>query len=101
MSFLPLQPITTQHTATIIQQAIEWVLSSHREELIPVGVDVIRYHMTLGRHLRNHFGLWVPEKPLHEAIKATTGITHPDDMSHWLLEEAQKQARKQCSKTPG
>ncbi len=41
-------------------------------------------HSTLGRHLRNEWGLWAgSDLALH--LTTVHGITHPDDMSHKII----------------
>ena len=44
-------------------------------------------HHTLGRWIRNSFGLWEQEKSSLWRILFGKGFTHPDDMSNHVLEE--------------
>ena len=45
---------------------------------------VIRLHHTLGRYLRNEWGLWAGSA-LSKLLQQDYGILHPDDMSHFIL----------------
>ena len=45
--------------------------------------DVIQYHHTIGRWLRNNWELW--QGGALAQLLITWGIKHPDDMSHVLL----------------
>jgi hypothetical protein len=51
-----------------------------------VEVVATRFHHTLGRHIRNEFGLW-HESPLAVFLRKTYGVDHPDDMSHLIIVE--------------
>lgn len=46
--------------------------------------EMVRYHMTLGRYIRNEYGLW-RGGPLADCFLAR-GVDHPDNMSGILLE---------------
>lgn len=41
-------------------------------------------HHSLGRHLRNEWGLW-HDSPLAQHLKAVHDVEHPDDMTHFLI----------------
>jgi hypothetical protein len=43
-----------------------------------------RLHHSLGRHLRNKWGLW-GSSPLAQNLREQHGVSHPDDMSHHIL----------------
>lgn len=47
--------------------------------------DLAGMHHTLGRHLRNNWGLWTEDAPLKKHMMRL-GFTHPDDMSSVILE---------------
>lgn len=47
--------------------------------------DLSRYHMGLGRWIRNTWGLWTGG-PLNEHMKSL-GFIHPDDMSSSIIKE--------------
>ena len=54
----------------------------------PVGV-----HFTLGRYIRNEWGLWSDDNsPLVAELKQN-GYQHPDDMSNYILEEYLKKLK--------
>lgn len=44
------------------------------------------WHHSIGRHIRNEFGLWMQSELLEWFIER--GITHPDDMSSMILKKA-------------
>lgn len=46
--------------------------------------DMIIYHDSLGRYLRNTWGLW--SKSYFYKYMLKFGYTHPDEMSHYILE---------------
>lgn len=41
-------------------------------------------HHSLGRHLRNRWGLW-HDSPLAQHLKEKHSLSHPDDMSRHIL----------------
>ena len=43
-----------------------------------------RIHHSLGRHIRNAWGLWT-DSPLAQHLKSEHGVEHPDDMSGHIL----------------
>jgi hypothetical protein len=43
-------------------------------------------HFTLGRHLRNTWGLWQASSELKNWFIRNTDLNHPDDMSGLILE---------------
>lgn len=47
------------------------------------GDAAIRYHNSLGRHLRNEWGLWYASTLKH--YFADAGLSHADDISHHIL----------------
>jgi hypothetical protein len=46
----------------------------------------ISLHHSLGRHLRNTWGLW-GDSPLKKHIRERFGFIHPDDMSGFILRQ--------------
>lgn len=52
----------------------------------------ISVHHTLGRWIRNNWGLWEGSE-LKKNLEAE-GFTHPDDMSNYIIEEFMKTIRK-------
>lgn len=72
---------------TTIKVAVEKLLSvmtPEQRELIreTAYADLIRLHDSLGRWVRNQFGLWRGNKQLMEAC----GLPHPDDCSMVIIE---------------
>lgn len=49
------------------------------------GKAVVRMHHSLGRHIRNEWGLW-QGSALAQFMRAR-GTSHPDDMSHEIIME--------------
>lgn len=45
-------------------------------------------HHTLGRWIRNNWGLWKQEGPLYEELNRVYGLTHADDLSSLILAAA-------------
>lgn len=52
----------------------------------------ISMHHTLGRWIRNEWGLWTNSELKNELTKK--GFTHPDDMSNYIIEEFVKYLNK-------
>lgn len=46
----------------------------------------LKLHHTLGQWIRNNWGLWQEDSPLHQWFKTTYGLWHADDMSGLILE---------------
>lgn len=55
--------------------------------------DAIEFHHTLGRWIRNTFCLWNKESGLKSEL-LEKGLTHPDDMSNYIIEEYQKHLKE-------
>lgn len=55
--------------------------------------DAISLHHTLGRWIRNEWGLWTGS-PLKECL-TKRGFNHPDDMSNHIIEEYIKHLNNQ------
>ena len=75
-------------------KALDDLLCQEDRDYIQKAADpdkvAIRLHHTLGRHIRNEFGLW-QNSELVKLIVREHGITHPDDMSHFILVEYARQ----------
>lgn len=70
-----------------VNDALAWMdknLAEDRAEILVA--DAFSLHHGLGQSLRNELKLWVDETPLHQHFKQERGITHPDEMSHLLIE---------------
>lgn len=48
--------------------------------------DMYEMHFGLGMGIRNHYGLWDSESPLHKWFHKELGVVHADDMSGIILE---------------
>jgi len=76
-------------TLTEAHKALDELLSSEDKEKIRNWEEsfedlVADVHHSLGRHLRNTWGLW-KDSPLAQHMRDVHNITHPDDMSHEIL----------------
>lgn len=47
----------------------------------------VSLHHSLGRQLRNRWGLWGDGSPLKDHLRKEHGITHPDDMSGFIIRQ--------------
>ena len=54
----------------------------------------IEFHHTLGRWIRNNFELWTTQSEL-KAWLIDKSLTHPDDMSNYIIEEYQKHLKNE------
>ena len=54
----------------------------------------ISVHHTLGRWIRNNWGLWEEESNDLKEHLISIGFTHPDDMSNYIIEEYIKYLNK-------
>lgn len=76
--------MTVLDLAKTLEDAIKIAKTKMR---IPEGSDessvVSKYHHTLGRQMRNDWGLWGGGALRDEMI--ALGLTHPDDMSSLIL----------------
>lgn len=65
---------------------LEKILSDDdREYLLKNGA--ISMHDSLGRWIRNEWGLWTGSELKDELINMNKGLNHPDDMSNYIIEE--------------
>ena len=48
--------------------------------------DMYGMHFGFGMGIRNYYGLWDPESPLHKWFHKELGVGHADDMSGIILE---------------
>jgi len=48
--------------------------------------DMYGMHFGFGMSIRNYYGLWDPESPLHKWFHKELGIVHADDMSGIIME---------------
>ena len=47
----------------------------------------VSLHHSLGRHIRNTWGLWGDGSELKRCLRQDYGILHPDDMSGFILRQ--------------
>lgn len=65
---------------------LEKILSDEdREYLLENGA--ISMHNSLGRWIRNEWGLWTDSELKNELMNMNKGLNHPDDMSNYIIEE--------------
>jgi len=65
---------------------LEKILSKEdREYLLKNGA--ISMHDSLGRWIRNEWGLWTGSELKDELMNMNKGLNHPDDMSNYIIEE--------------
>lgn len=65
---------------------LEKILSDEdREYLLKNGA--ISMHDSLGRWIRNEWGLWTGSELKDELMNMNKGLNHPDDMSNYIIEE--------------
>lgn len=65
---------------------LEKILSDEdREYLLKNGA--ISMHDSLGRWIRNEWGLWTGSELKDEMMNMNKGLNHPDDMSNYIIEE--------------
>lgn len=65
---------------------LEKILSDEdREYLLKNGA--ISMHHSLGRWIRNEWGLWTGSELKDELMNMNKGLNHPDDMSNYIIEE--------------
>lgn len=77
-------PLTLEETVTFIDKMLtEEDRKFMQDSMDPEGV-VAEVHHSLGRELRNRWGLW-RKSPLALYFEKTLAITHPDDMSGKIL----------------
>lgn len=71
-----------------IHEAVQTVLSLEGSEILKKE-PTTTFHHTLGREIRNDWGLWNQDSILHKEFNAI-GIYHADDMSGIIFDTAQK-----------
>ncbi len=57
--------------------------------------DLITFHHSLGRSIRNNFGLWGNNDKLKKEISDIIKSQHPDDMSQYLIKETWNKLNKE------
>ena len=61
------------------------VSEEDRDYLLENGA--ISMHHSLGRWIRNEWGLWTGSELKDEMMNMNKGLNHPDDMSNYIIEE--------------
>lgn len=61
------------------------VSKEDRDYLLENGA--ISMHHSLGRWIRNEWGLWTGSELKDELMNMNKGLNHPDDMSNYIIEE--------------
>ncbi len=61
------------------------VSEEDRDYLLKNGA--ISMHDSLGRWIRNEWGLWTGSELKNELMNMNKGLNHPDDMSNYIIEE--------------
>lgn len=49
--------------------------------------DLIKLHFSLGRYIRNEYGLWDKTSNLENNLKDVVQSDHPDDISMYIIEK--------------
>lgn len=100
MSFKKRNKITVETIPTTIEEAMQvldiYVSEEDKIWLANEPNSAIKVHHTLGRWMRNRWGLWL-EEPNELELKRyflNQGIKHPDDMSYKITEEYVKHLKE-------
>lgn len=72
-----------------VSAIVEMMSSPKDQEYFKKAKDLSIYHTTLGRWIRNQWGLWGKDNPELKQWFLDKGITHPDDMSSIILSATQ------------
>jgi len=68
-------------------KAIDRELSDEDKEWLATEPNsAIKSHHSVGRWIRNNWGLWADKSPMKELL-TKQGFTHPDDMSNYIIEK--------------
>ena len=76
-------PTTLEEAANKVLEILDEDCSRHTFSKMTKG-GLIMLHPTLGRYIRNEFGLWLN----NEELLKSCGKEHPDDASHVIIERA-------------
>ena len=82
-------PKTVEEAINILDNILS---KEDKEYIFKKGVFAV--HHTLGRWIRNNWGLWVEEPNELKNNLIKLGFEHPDDMSHHIIEEYVKKYNK-------
>ena len=82
--------ITKDNVPTTPEEAIQvldiLLSDDDKEYLRTTKNSVFMVHRTLGRWIRNNWGLWADEPNELKSYFINKGVTHPDDMSLEILD---------------
>lgn len=68
-----------------IQELDKSLSKDDKEYLLENGA--LSLHHSLGRSIRNHWGLWDKEDNKLKVILKKLGFEHPDDMSNYIIKQ--------------
>lgn len=74
---------------TDLKSCLSWINSTYDYEdlqFIWTVRPVIAMHSNVGRDIRNRLGLWEENSPLLAYFAEVYGLTHPDNVSNFILE---------------
>lgn len=90
--------ITVETIPTTMEEAMQVLdLYLSEEDKIWLATEensAIKAHHTLGRWMRNHWGLWQEEPNEIMRLLRKRGLEHPDDMSYAITEECVKHLKE-------
>lgn len=76
-------------------QVLDILLSDDDKDYLRTEENAaIKVHHSLGRWIRNNWGLWADETNELKTHFINKGVTHPDDMSYAITEEYVKHLKK-------
>ena len=78
--------IPTPKTVNEAISTLEKILSDKDKEYL-LKNGAISVHDSLGRWIRNEWGLWTGSELKDELMNMNKGLNHPDDMSNYIIEE--------------
>jgi len=85
--FAPIIPTTLEEAFTALDRMLSIEDRNYLQKAEDPESAAVSLHHSLGRHLRNKWGLWGEGSPLKRCLREDHGITHPDDMSGFILRE--------------
>jgi len=85
--FAPRIPKTLEECFEILDEKLSSQDRSYLQDAEDPDAAAVSLHHSLGRYLRNTWGLWGDGSELKRCLREDHGITHPDDMSGFILRE--------------
>jgi hypothetical protein len=83
-------------------QTLDEVVEDIKSKLTPESVAIVKKHgfdFFGGMSIRNHYGLWHEDTPLHKFFKRTYRLWHADDMSGLIMDAVEADINKRPRKT--